>query len=109
MRRVVQLQSSLDPLDPRGQPVDGDLLPGSGFVAVGDFPFHQHHARLKAAHSQLQVGHIVGNLIDTGADMAQVFEYQILSVGGHAVGSDSLRRYLAIHASISAGVTRHPA
>ncbi len=51
-------------------PIDGRLLPGTGFITNENFSMHQRKAAFYRLKSELYLFHIIGNEIDTPTDVS---------------------------------------
>jgi hypothetical protein len=67
-----QLKAPLDPFNPIGKFVEGQLLPRIGFIPIGHLTFHKPHVAFEGGHTVLQLGHIICDLIHPAPDMAKV-------------------------------------
>jgi hypothetical protein len=80
-----QLQASLDPLDAFHDPVDRDLLPCIGFVAMSQFALYADHRRFETGHTVLQVGDVFADLVDPAANVPQMLKDKVFYVVDHRV------------------------
>ena len=72
---------------------DSDIYPaqfvaGRQFRPLGDFPPDQIHGAFQPGDSLFEVTQIIGNLINSDKDMAEMLKYEIFSLFSHAIGSN---------------------
>jgi len=75
---ISQFQPAFNSINPGSQLVESDLLPGVGFITISDFTLDAPHGALKAGHSQLQIRHVVSDLIHARPNVAQVFYNKVI-------------------------------
>lgn len=71
-----QFQPAFYPLDAHLQFIQRDLLSGVNLIALYHFSSDQVHGTFQARHPLFEITHIIGNLINTAVDRAEMFQYK---------------------------------
>jgi len=66
---VGNFQPAFDALYSFDELVNADLLARIRLVTAGHFAFDGHHGMFKAGHTMLQIAHVVGNLVNSPANV----------------------------------------
>jgi hypothetical protein len=95
-RAVIEIQSPLYARDPRGKTLEADLVTGVGLVAVGHLTLYQAHGAFEAGHTMFQIADILGDLIDSSVDVAQVLKDRVVDLRAHDVPQKGCRVTFAV-------------